>query len=820
DIQTRAAGGRVSEVAGAKAIEFDRGQRRKGMVFGAEKSLKAMESDPRTKAMLDAYRDGINAYVQQLDFRKLPIEYKLMGFYPEAWTNLRTALLLKYMADDLTGKTDDIAFTQLRDKLGQKQFDFLFPERIKGSKPVIPEGTKFDKPSLQIPPTPGDSVWAHFPEQSSKAASISKKDASCNKTSQTPLSAGGGEGRDGGHQEANATSRDKQGIPGYQTATAEEASGIGSNNWAISGTHTASGKPILCNDPHLALNLPCLWFEMQLTAPGVNSYGVSLPGAPGIIIGFNDKISWGFTNNYRDVKDFYEITPISSRHAELVSASITKDSGWERPLAYIFCGKEIPFQKSIEVIKVKGHADVVDTVLYTLHGPVMYDPSFPDETKSGKLLACTWMGHRGTNELLSVYLLNRAQNYDQFVAAIQHFECPAQNFVYADVVGNIAMWGQGKFINKWRGQGKYVMEGHDSATLWGQDIPMMENPHVLNPPQGYLASANQQVTDSTYPYWYNGNFTEWRSWRINEILSQLNEYTASIEANDDPKKWDKDQSRPKIISGYRTVAIKTNVIIGAYTTIGMQELQNDVFSTIPDVIHSVGYDSAFESKYQGPKDSLPSFMLFGDLLPKLNQGTIYEIGWYFFYKDIWQDEFPANINKWPSSEFTVQLLLRDSTSSFFDDKTTPQKEGFRDIMQRAFNETKDSLDRLRAAAPPRLREQSLEWYQVKNTSLTHLAKIPAFSYDHLKIGGWSNTINAATGNHGPSWRMIVEMDSIPKAYAIYPGGQSGNPGSKYYSDYIEKWVEGRYFTVHFLIGATTKNPFKYTWTISPGKSPF
>jgi penicillin amidase len=118
------------------------------MVYAAERSLKSMEADPRTKEMLDAYTQGINAYISSLKYRDLPLEYKLMNFEPEQWTPLRCALLLKYMADDLTGKSDDIQFTMLHDQLGDEQFNFLFPEKITGSKPVIPEGTKFDAPSL------------------------------------------------------------------------------------------------------------------------------------------------------------------------------------------------------------------------------------------------------------------------------------------------------------------------------------------------------------------------------------------------------------------------------------------------------------------------------------------------------------------------------------------------------------------------------------------------------------------------------------------------------------------------------------------------
>jgi penicillin amidase len=846
DMQTRAAWGRVSEVAGPKAIDFDRGMRREGMVWGAQHSLDAMEKEPRTKAMLDAYRDGINAYVRSLrspslgggwggSYRNLPLEYKLMSFAPEEWTNLRTALLMKYMARDLTGKTDDIAYTILRDRLGQQQFDFLFPERIKDSKPVIPAGTKFDAPSLPQPKAPEGEVWAHFrphpdlpPRGEGGVGRAARKLSAEEEKGSSNLC------------HSRRESHKLSGIEAYKipfgndkvaASSPETESGIGSNNWAVSGAHTVSGKAILCNDPQRGLNLPSLWFEMQLTAPGINCYGASLPGAPGIVIGFNDKISWGFTNNYRDVKDFYEITPAQPLEAPPpapsngggdvgkgtqslpeTSASHTPSFGggrgeaaqapWTRPKAYLFNGKALPFQRSVEVIKVRGAADVIDTVLYTIHGPVTFDPTFRVTTSDApppgtSLLACTWMAHRGTNELLATYLLNRAGDYNAFTQAIAHFECPAQNIAYADGAGNIAMWAQGRFINKWKDQGKYVMRGDDSSTLWGQDIPMAENPHVLNPPQGYVASANQQVTDSSYPYWYNGSFTEWRSWEINDLLEMY------------------------LSHGNKQVQFYSEQPVNIYrgsTPLPQNAFQNNVGSQLArSLMNWYGLRPSYQFDFASfITDSLQSINWLAELDDTSIGATKFQIWWSQLYKDIWQDDFP-NTTKYPSSERTVQLLLSDSTSKYYDDKNTPRQETLRDIVQRAFKETTDSLQKLASNSIQQhpTASNKLEWYWVKNTTLLHLAKIPAFSYDHLKIGGWSNTINAATGNHGPSWRMIVEMRSTPKAYTIYPGGQSGNPGSPYYSDFIQQWVEGKYHAARFIPVTTIQNPLKYTWTLSP-----
>ena len=698
DMETRAAGGRVSEVVGEKALEYDRKQRRKGMVYAAENSLKAMEAEPRTKGMLDAYTEGINQYIASLNYKKLPLEYKLIGFVPEQWTNLRTALLLKYMADDLSGSTDDIAQTYLRDYLPKEEFDLLYPKRIKGATPVIPAGTVFDKPSLKIPDAPADSIaFPHF-----TASDFGEK----------------------------------------------REDGKGSNNWAISGSRTASGAPILCNDPHLGLNLPSLWYEVQLQTPDMNVYGASLPGAPGVVIGFNDSLTWGLTNNYRDVKDFYLIKPVADN----------KNKYW-------FEGKQLGFSKRVEHILVKGKPEVIDTIDYTIHGPVTYEAQNAKNGGLRKPLAMCWMGHKPTNELLAVYLLNRAKNYNQFVSAIMNFQCPAQNMAYADRAGNIAIWTQGQFVNQWKDQGRFVMNGTDSATLWKELIPMNENPHVLNPAQGFVSSANQITTDSTYPYNYTSSgFVNLRSWRINSLLGDMQK--ATIE--------------------------------------NMFTMQNDTYSDLAAVTLPI-----FLNYLEGPKNKYYDELMNWDysLTSESKAATIYQVWWAFFYKDKWESKFRNVPNdEYPLQERTAQLIagvLQNQDSLHPGD----QSKQLIAIINRSYKETIDSISTLE--------KTGVEWYKVKNTSVTHLAKLPAFSYDHLKIGGWGNTINAAKGDHGPSWRMVVQMGKEIEAYGVYPGGQSGNPGSKYYADFLQQWVDGKYNKLDFLPNADKQNDkaIKYVWTV-------
>ncbi len=234
DFQTRFAAGRIAEVVGKKAIEVDRYQRRMGMVYGAENSLKGMMEDPKAKEMILAYTEGINAYIHSLSNAKLPIEYKLLDFKPEDWTPIKCALLLKQMSAVLAMGSDEFYMTNILKKFGPEITKDLFPDYPFKESPIIPVGTKWDFSPLPIPPTP---------------------------TGYTEMLTG-------------------------NVQTKQKVEGIGSNNWAVSGAKTKSGYPILANDPHLDLTLPSIWYQIQLNAPGLNSYGVSLPGAPGIIIGF------------------------------------------------------------------------------------------------------------------------------------------------------------------------------------------------------------------------------------------------------------------------------------------------------------------------------------------------------------------------------------------------------------------------------------------------------------------------------------------------------------------------------------------------------
>ncbi|MFC2176302.1 penicillin acylase family protein, partial [Bacteroidota bacterium] len=441
EFQTHAAAGRVSEIIGEKTLAFDLEQRRIGMVWAAQKAIDAIQKDSLSWNVVTAYTAGVNAYINSLNQNKLPLEYKLLDYQPEPWTELKSSLLQKHMASMLTGTERDRPNTEAFKLLGSELFETLFPEQNYLPDPVVP--------NFKV------------------SADSSKEDFT-----QAFLSGG------------------SWSMPDLQPHF------VGSNNWAVAGSRTESGSVILCNDPHLRLSLPSIWYEIQLNAPGVNCYGVSLPGAPGITVGFNDSIAWGVTNAGRDVKDYY---------------AIRFKNGEKKAYKYGDEWREVKFK--IEEVKVRGKASVIDTVYYTHYGPVAYSAQV-----AGKHLAVRWTAHNESNEMLAFYGFNRAKGLSDFKNSLKYYECPAQNFAYADVFGNIAIWQQGKFLKRPKNHGRFVLDGSNPSSDVTESIPQEHNPYVINPKRGFVSSANQAVADTNYPYYYTGVFEEFRNRTINDVL--------------------------------------------------------------------------------------------------------------------------------------------------------------------------------------------------------------------------------------------------------------------------------------------------------------
>jgi penicillin amidase len=462
-------------------------------------------------------------------------------------------------------------------------------------------------------------------------------------------------------------------------------------------------------------------------------------GAPGIIIGFNKDIAWGVTNVAADVLDFYQIKFKDDTHK-----NYWYNNQWKNT------------STRLETIVIRNDKNIVDTVYYTHHGPVVYLQKVKDFSKAKNIPvgnALRWIAHEKSNELKTFYLLNRGKNYNDYRDALTYYTAPAQNFIFASAENDIAITANGKFPLKWKDQGKFILDGTDPKYDWQGWIPASQNPTVKNPPRGFVSSANQSSTDKTYPYYINWEFSPYeRGKRINDKLTAMNKATAD----------------------------------------SMINMQTDSYSIhaqniLPTILAMVD-KSKLNATQKEALRLVSSWNKYYDA--KSVAASVFDFWTKRLMFDIWDDEFTiADIPmRYPSRDRTVQLILNEPKSKWVDNINTPQKETLSDLVNEAFKYSCDSLERKYGSIG-----KPWEWANVKNTNIPHLAKIPGFGSKVLLTGGGKMTINALNEGNGPSWRMVVELGKTPKGHGVYPGGQSGNPGSPFYDNMIDKWASGKLY---------------------------
>ncbi len=712
DFQTRFASGRLSEVVGPKAIELDRYQRRMGMTYGAENMVRVMMKDPEIKEVMEAYAAGVNAYIRSLKPADYPVEFKLLDYSPEDWMPLNSALLLKLMSATLAGGSNEFYMSNILNKYGPEITRNLFPDYPFREDPIVPNGTRWNFNSAPVPLAP---------------EVLSNKDVS------------------------------------YQINTRELEDGIGSNNWALAGAKTSSGYPMLANDPHLDLTLPSIWYQIQVTSPHVNVCGVSIPGSPGVIIGFNQTIAWGVTNVGADVLDWYNIK----------FKDVSKKEYWYK-------NKWNPVNLRVETIEVKGGKTLTDSVYYTHHGPIVYTTEQkPDNFSKANNIptghALRWVAHDGSNDVKTFYKLNRAKNYDDYRQALTYYSAPAQNFVFASIENDIAITSNGYFPVKWSGQGKFLMDGSDPANDWHGRIPAEQNPTIKNPPRNFVSSANQSLTDQSYPYYINWEFAAYeRGHRINKRL------TVMTQANVD----------------------------------SLRNLQNDNYSILaenilPTLVALVNTERLNASQREGYNivSKWNKFFNAGEV-----GASIFELWHKALAKEIWHDDLgdPKAPMRYPSRDRSVELLLNEPDSRWFDNVHTAQRETRADAVNASFKNTIDSLQRQYGPI-----NDDWKWGNVKHTNVPHLAKVAGFGSKVLRNGGSKSSVNAMNESNGPSWRMVVALGKEVKAYGVFPGGESGNPGSPYYDDMVNTWSEGKLNELVYLKSKNDKSKnIISTWKMS------
>ena len=692
---THAAAGRLTELVGEKALDLDKFSRRIGIVRAAKNSLEEMNKNPISKMVMESFTAGVNAYIQQLKKSALPVEYKLIGYEPELWTPLKCALLMKYMAKDLTYYDTDIENTNALKAFGEEVYKKLYPDFPPPAlDPIIPVNTKWNFKSV-------DSF--------SLKSSTNLADAFYKKP--------------------------------YKEFYSNKF--YGSNNWCINGTKTKSGKPILCGDPHLNLNLPSIWYAVQLHCPTLNAEGVTIPGAPGIIIGHNDSIAWSVTNSSRDVLNNYavEYSPDKKK--------------------YKLGNDFVPFEYDVQVYKIKGGKEITDSIRLTKVGAVVYDEHY-GETNDRKHIATYWRAEEPSNDLMAFYYLNHAKNHQDYLKALNYYSCPGQNFIYADVNNNIAIKQQGNFMLRTKyGDGSFVtpLANVDLAKLKAS-IPAEQNPYILNPVRGFCSSANQNPVDANYPYLTNGHYENYRNRVINSVLSTAVNYT------------------------WKDMAVLQNN--------NLSLLAKEV---LPALLENVtGNNTESSNKILG---ALKSWNY--EANANLSAPSYFYKFWSYIEESTYDEMIVSNSSfSLPENYVTANLILKEPDFILFDIKNTLSIETAKEVIQTAFQKTVAFFEEYQNN-----KNNSTSWRHYKNTSITHLARLNAFSINDIPIGGYNNIVNATSEGAGPSWRMIIDFaNGKPLCYGVYPGGQSGDPGGKGFTELIDKWSKGEHYVFHFF---TDKN---------------
>jgi len=699
EFQTHAAAGKLASILGPGAnngiLDYDRNQRRLGLTFAARNAVEMMTKDPVQKRMLEKYTEGINRYISSLTYKDLPLEYKLMDYEPEPWTLLKCGILLKSMAQTLNMGDKDIEMTNALHLYGKHMVDLLYPDREPDIDPIVdnPGGWNFDPVHLA-------DVPSALPDELITITGMTRSDPN-----------------------------------------------LGSNNWAVSGSKTSTGAPILCNDPHLDTTIPSIWYAIHLNGPDVNVMGVSIPGSPGVIIGFNDSIAWGVTNAQRDLVDWYKITFRDESRSEYML-----DSAWMKT------------EKRIEQIPVRGKPVFYDTVIYTRWGPVPYDRNFRGtDNLSG--YAFRWIAHDPSKEATTFYKLNRARNYDDYMDALDHYASPAQNFAFASVSGDIAIRVQGKFPVRRKDEGRFVLDGSKRSDGWHAFIPLRQNVYIKNPLRGFVSSANQYPVDETYPYFITAtSFESYRNRRINNLLRKMED----ISIND------------------------------------MMRLQNDNYNlqaqeSLPFLLDQLALDTAVlnEEGKEGialtnAYKALVGWDYFND---KDSEGaSYYEAWWDNFLPRLWDEMYGQQYAlARPTAYNTIKLLKENAAPEFYDLQVTEERESLQEIVRTSFAASVAEVNQWMEDRGA----ESVRWADFKDTHIRHLARLEPLGF-HVQHGGNERAVNASSATHGPSWRMVVSLEKTGiKAYGVYPGGQSGNPGSLHYSDMLDSWASGKYFTLLF-----------------------
>jgi penicillin amidase len=709
DIVRRIAAGELSEVFGPVGLERDREFRTLGLYLAAERE--AGRLDPQLRGLLEAYARGVNRYIEE-HRSKLPWEFIAMGYQPRPWRPADSLLVAGYMYHVLTTTWK----AELRRSIVSELVD---PER---AADLYAADSPLDHPIVGAAPadTPASSP-ARTPAP--KPHRPRKQNGAPRATLSPPL-----------EWRAAKAVLDQFGE--------EIRAGLGSNDWVVDGKHTASGKPLLANDTHLPLNIPCIWYMLHLTAPGWNVKGFALPGAPLVIIGHNERIAWGFTNNGADIQDLY-----------IESFSRTN------PRQYVVNGNYVDTEVRTERIKVKGRPDEVFDVLVTRHGPIV-------QRGGGRAYALKWTALEPGGLSGAYSMVGAARNWEEFRDALRQVPGPAQNAVYADVDGNIGFIVAARIPMRKKGNGAVPVPGDTDDYEWTGYIPFDELPQVLNPPGGVIATANARVVGPGYPHYLTDRWASpYRAARIYALLGEKTNF------------------RPEDF-----LAIQTDIVSLPHRFLADQLVRASQAAQPKDerakalIARLAGWDGRAQAG--SVETSFVEYtrraLLRNLLQPYLGEETaLYDWRDAVFLEKVLGERparwLPTGFRSYDellaaSADQAVERLTRDTQS--------PETGAWR----------WGRLNALRIVHP--LGRSG--WRQ------------RLLSIGPLEQRGTVYTVKAAQPSHGPAMRFVADLSNLDNSLINITLGESGQYGSAHYLDEFSAWFEGQGIAAPFSNAAEEK----------------
>lgn len=704
NLQTRATAGRLTEWVGARALEADRRSRQQGLARAAERQWAALAPDDPSRVAMEAYAAGVNAWIDGMSAAEVPFEYRLLGVSPDRWEPQHTMYLFQQMATVLATQDATNARERLAAQVGPQAANALLPIHSPIVEPIQPNGQfapRIDAARLPPPPiqaTGGDSLLARA----------------------DPWEA----------------------IPADRRSDAGDA--IGSNNWAVAARRTAAGRALLAGDPHLGLTLPSIWYEVHLVVPGVlDVAGATMPGAPGVLIGFNRGLAWSVTNTGADVLDVYRET-VDDVEAP---GQYRLDDVW-RPLE----------REVVEYRDARGRVIGTDTLRFTHRGPL---------ARRGE----EWRSTRWTMQEVApdphVWIrLNRAPDIDAGMAAVAEFVGPAQNFIMADTTGNIAIRSTGRYpIRPGDGRGDVVRDGSRSDSDWLGIVPVSSYPGARRPLQGFLASANQDPLDPRAGGAYLGSDwpVPWRAMRINALLRADSAVT--------PEAMQRFQTDPGSAAADLLVPYLQQAV-----ALGLQRDSSRVgLARAGRLLGEWDHRYTLENRRA---------VLFEQILLAIG-------------RELWDELIPAgdSVPVLQPGQDLLAALLAEPDDPWWDALATEPIEDRDALLARAIESgLARTIDRFGEPDDPRW-----TWNSIRAMNIHHLLRLAPLSRLAIPMASGTGTLSPASGGgtHGASWRMVVEMGPRITARTIYPGGQSGNPVSPWYADRIAAWSVGDLAEAHF-----------------------